>query len=45
VLRDGDVGVKVGPGDTAAEYRVDDPEAVVSLFALLTEERRLHVGA
>jgi len=40
----GDVGVKVGPGPTAAEYRVDDPEQVVGLFALLSEERRLHVG-
>lgn len=44
VLRPGDVGVKVGAGDTAAEYRVDDPEQVVALFALLSEERRLHVG-
>lgn len=44
VLREGDVGVKVGPGDTAAQYRVDDPEQMVALFALLAEERRLHVG-
>ncbi|GAA0255329.1 trehalose-phosphatase [Cryptosporangium japonicum] len=44
VLRPGDVGVKVGPGETAAEYRVDDPEAAVAMFALLSEERRLHVG-
>lgn len=44
VLRPGDVGIKVGPGETAAEYRVDDPEAIVAMFALLAEERRLHVG-
>ncbi|GAA3393535.1 trehalose-phosphatase [Cryptosporangium minutisporangium] len=44
VLRAGDVGVKVGPGETAAEYRVDDPEQIVGAFALLAEERRLHVG-
>ena len=27
-LRDGDVGVKVGPGDTLAGYRVDTPDDV-----------------
>jgi trehalose 6-phosphate phosphatase len=31
-LRDGDLGVKVGPGETAATDRVDDPEAVTALF-------------
>jgi trehalose 6-phosphate phosphatase len=45
VLRSGDVGVKVGPGETLAGYRVDDPEAMVGIFALLAEERRLRVGA
>lgn len=44
VLRPGDVGVKVGPGETAAEYRVDSPEQIVGVFALLAEDRRLHVG-
>jgi trehalose 6-phosphate phosphatase len=39
-LRDGDVGVKVGPGDTAARYRVDDPEDVTDLLELLAAERR-----
>jgi trehalose 6-phosphate phosphatase len=39
-LRDGDVGVKVGPGDTAAKYRVDDPEDVTDLLELLAAERR-----
>lgn len=32
VLGPGDVGVKVGPGETAAQYRIDDVEAVVDLF-------------
>jgi trehalose 6-phosphate phosphatase len=36
----GDVGVKVGPGETAAAYRVDDPEAVSALLELLVRERR-----
>ena len=44
VLRPGDLGVKVGPGETAAEYRVDDPEQMVALLALLSEERRISVG-
>ncbi|WP_349862965.1 trehalose-phosphatase [Leifsonia sp. WHRI 6310E] len=41
VLRpeDGDVGVKVGPGDTAAQYRVADEQAVASLLTLLAEAR------
>jgi trehalose 6-phosphate phosphatase len=43
-LRPGDVGVKVGPGETRAEYRVDDPEQMVGLLSLLAEERRLNVG-
>ena len=29
-LRDGDVGVKVGPGDTLAGYRVDTPDDVAT---------------
>ncbi|HEY8471756.1 MAG TPA: trehalose-phosphatase [Natronosporangium sp.] len=39
VLRDGDVGVKVGPGETRARFRVDDPAAAVRVFALLRELR------
>ncbi len=34
-LRPGDIGVKVGPGDTAADYRVEDVEAVADLFESL----------
>ncbi|MGX7825600.1 trehalose-phosphatase [Actinokineospora sp. 24-640] len=35
-----DVGIKVGPGDTAAAYRIDDPIAVGVALAFLLEERR-----
>lgn len=39
-LRPGDVGVKVGPGDTAAEHRVDAPADVTALLQELVEARR-----
>lgn len=39
-LRDGDVGVKVGPGETLAEYRVDEPEGVVAALKYLLDARR-----
>lgn len=39
-LRDGDVGVKVGPGETLAEYRVDEPEDVVAALNYLLDARR-----
>ncbi|WP_313544585.1 trehalose-phosphatase [Leifsonia aquatica] len=41
VLRpqEGDMGVKVGPGDTAAQYRVADERAVATLLTLLAEAR------
>lgn len=35
-----DVGVKVGPGETAAGYRVADPLQAVRVLALLLETRR-----
>jgi trehalose 6-phosphate phosphatase len=38
-LRDGDVGVKVGPGDTLAGYRVDEPEDVAAALKYLLEAR------
>jgi trehalose 6-phosphate phosphatase len=39
-LRPGDVGVKVGEGDTAAEHRVTDPEAVAAVLRALAGHRR-----
>jgi trehalose 6-phosphate phosphatase len=39
-LRPGDVGVKVGPGDTAAEHRVDAPPDITRLLELLVDARR-----
>jgi trehalose 6-phosphate phosphatase len=38
-LRDGDVGVKVGDGDTAAAFRVADPAAVAALLQDLLAAR------
>jgi trehalose 6-phosphate phosphatase len=39
-LRPGDVGVKVGPGDTVAQHRVDAPQDIPALLRLLVETRR-----
>ena len=39
-LRAGDVGVKVGPGDTAAQHRVDAPSDITELLLQLVEARR-----
>lgn len=39
-LRDGDVGIKVGPGPSAAQYRVDSPEDVAEALAYLAGRRR-----
>ncbi|MCV7283621.1 trehalose-phosphatase [Mycolicibacterium flavescens] len=39
-MRDGDVGVKVGPGDTLAGYRVDTPEDVAAALQYLLQARR-----
>jgi trehalose 6-phosphate phosphatase len=38
-LRPGDVGVKVGPGDTAARHRVDAPPDIATLLRQLVEAR------
>lgn len=40
VLAGPDVGVKVGPGDTKAAHRVDDPRDVARLLAVTFEKRR-----
>lgn len=39
-LRGPDLGLKVGPGETAAAHRVRDPEAFARVLALLFELRR-----
>jgi trehalose 6-phosphate phosphatase len=39
-LRESDIGVKVGAGETAARYRVDSPEDVGAILGLLLETRR-----
>jgi trehalose-phosphatase len=39
VLHGDDVGIKVGPGDTRATVRVEDPEAAVRALALLHDLR------
>jgi trehalose 6-phosphate phosphatase len=38
-LRGPDVGIKVGPGETAARYRVSDPVEVAGVLDFLVEER------
>jgi trehalose 6-phosphate phosphatase len=39
-LRGPDVGIKVGDGDTAADYRIEDSAAVAAVLTVLWEERR-----
>jgi len=44
-LRDADVGVKVGEGDTAAGFRVADVDAVATLLTLLASGREQWAAA
>ena len=39
VLQPGDLGVRVGPGESAAALRVDGPADVASLLAAIADER------
>lgn len=39
-LRGDDIGVKVGPGDTLAGYRVESPEDVAAVLKYLLDQRR-----
>ncbi len=39
-LQGPDIGVKIGPGETKAAFRVADPETGVRVLAFLTEARR-----
>ncbi|MEH3130589.1 MAG: trehalose-phosphatase [Mycolicibacterium neoaurum] len=38
-MRKGDIGVKVGPGESLAEFRVDSPTDVAAVLGMLAEER------
>lgn len=38
--QDTDLGIKVGPGQSLAPYRVSDPSEVLGVLAILLEERR-----
>jgi trehalose 6-phosphate phosphatase len=38
-LRDGDIGVKVGPGDTLAAFRIDTPDDVAAALEFLLDAR------
>jgi trehalose 6-phosphate phosphatase len=43
-MRNGDIGVKVGDGETAAGFRVADPKAVAVMLGLLAGARANAVG-
>ncbi|MCH8612003.1 trehalose-phosphatase [Arsenicicoccus dermatophilus] len=43
--REGDLTLKVGPGDTAARHRVDSPEDAAEVLLALTEARSRHTTA
>ena len=39
-MREGDIGVKVGPGDTAARFRIGSPDDVAEALTYLLDRRR-----
>jgi trehalose 6-phosphate phosphatase len=39
----GDVGIKVGEGETAAQYRVADERAIATILGLLAQARKEHL--
>ena len=39
VLQEGDLGVRVGPGESAATLRVDSPQQIAALLETLANER------
>ena len=43
-LRDADIGVKVGPGDTLAGFRIDSPDDVATALSYLLARRRVGSG-
>lgn len=43
-MSDGDVGVKVGDGETLARYRVDSPEDVAASLQILLDARTEHLA-
>jgi trehalose 6-phosphate phosphatase len=39
-LKRGDVGIKVGPGETTAQYRIADPQHVAGVLEYVLQQRR-----
>ncbi len=38
-MRDGDIGIKIGPGETLADFRVDSPADVAAVLRYLADAR------
>ncbi|MDQ1607837.1 MAG: trehalose 6-phosphate phosphatase [Microbacteriaceae bacterium] len=43
-LRPGDIGIKVGDGETKAQFRVADPQAIATMLGLLADARERWVS-